>query len=237
MIEGAGIGLRHPHLQPVLDEQPKIGWFEVHSENFFYDSLAADQLQQITQSYSISLHGVGLSLGSADSLNQQHLQQLRASIDRFQPDLVSEHLAWSSINGDYLHDLLPMPYTKESLHHFSDKVKQAQDFLGCQILIENPSSYVQFKASEIPEWDFFAALPGLSGCGLLLDVNNIYVSCMNHHYSIERYLESIDAADVGEIHLAGHTQKVLDKGTILIDDHSKPVADGVWQLYQKTLNK
>ncbi|SFV86860.1 Uncharacterized protein conserved in bacteria, NMA0228-like [hydrothermal vent metagenome] len=237
MIKGVGIGLRHPHLQQVLDERPSIGWFEIHSENFFYDNLATYQLEQIAEHYPISLHGVGLSLGSSDQLNPQHLQHLKETIERFKPDLISEHLSWSSIDGNYLNDLLPMPYTKESLQHFADKVKQVQDFLGRQILIENPSSYLQFKDSSISEWDFFAALPSLCDCALLLDVNNVYVSCMNHHYQPQDYLNAIDANDVAEIHLAGHSKKVFDQGTILIDDHSKKISKEVWALYQTTLKK
>ncbi|BAS67488.1 conserved hypothetical protein [endosymbiont of Bathymodiolus septemdierum str. Myojin knoll] len=237
VIKNVGIGLRHQHLQQVIDEQPDIDWFEVHSENFFYDNLATYQLEQIADKYPLSFHGVGLSLGSADTLNQQHLQNLKNAIERFKPDLISDHLSWSSIDGHYLNDLLPMPYSKESLQHFADKIKQTQDFLGRQILIENPSSYLQFKHSSISEWDFFAALPDLSGCALLLDVNNIYVSCVNHKYQPQDYLNAINADDVAEIHLAGHTKKVLENGTILIDDHSKKISNEVWLLYRKTLEK
>lgn len=237
MIKNVGIGLRHQHLQQVIDEQPDIDWFEVHSENFFYDNLATYQLEQIADKYPLSFHGVGLSLGSADTLNQQHLQNLKNAIERFKPDLISDHLSWSSIDGHYLNDLLPMPYSKESLQRFADKIKQTQDFLGRQILIENPSSYLQFKHSSISEWDFFAALPDLSGCALLLDVNNIYVSCVNHKYQPQDYLNAINADDVAEIHLAGHTKKVLENGTILIDDHSKKISNEVWLLYRKTLEK
>ena len=237
MIKNTGIGLRHQHLQQVIDEEPDIGWFEVHSENFFYDNFATYQLEQIADKYPLSLHGVGLSLGSVDALNQQHLQNLKNAIARFKPDLVSDHLSWSSIDNHYLNDLLPLPYTQESLNNFTDKVKQTQDFLGRQILIENPSSYLCFKASTIPEWEFFAALPSLSGCGLLLDVNNIFVSCFNHNYQAHDYLNSIDIDDVLEIHLAGYTEKILEKGKILIDDHSKRVSKEVWGLYQTVLSK
>ncbi|MBE8190561.1 MAG: DUF692 domain-containing protein [Candidatus Thioglobus sp.] len=215
-----GIGLRHQHLQEVLENQPEIGWLEVHSENFFYDNLAASQLEQIAQNYPLSLHSIGLSLGSADELNQQHLQNLKNAIERFKPDFISEHLSWSSVNGNYLNDLLPLPYTPESLSNFTDKIKQTQDFLGRQILIENPSSYLRFQQSNIPEWEFFASLPSLSGCGLLFDVNNVFVSCFNHNYQPENYLKSVDRADVKQIHLAGFTTKKLPQGVILIDDHS-----------------
>ena len=235
MIKGVGIGLRNQHLQQVLDEQPDINWFEVHSENFFYDNLATYQLEQIAEQYPLSFHSVGLSLGSADKINQQHLQNLKNALERFKPQLVSEHLSWSSIDGNYLNDLLPLPYTPASLDNFADKVKQVQDFLGRQILIENPSSYLRFKESKIPEWEFFAALPSLSGCGLLFDVNNVFVSCFNHGYQASNYLNSVDADDVLQIHLAGHSKKKLKQGTILIDDHSKQVTDEVWDLYRTSL--
>lgn len=237
MIEGTGIGLRHEHLQQVLDEHPAINWLEVHSENFFYDNLATSQLAQIAQQYPISLHSIGLSLGSADCINQQHLQNLKNAIKRFKPDLVSDHLSWSSIDGRYLNDLLPMPYTQDALNNFTDKVKQTQDFLGRQILIENPSSYLRFKESSIPEWEFFAMLPSLCGCGLLFDVNNVFVSCFNHGYQPSDYLNSVDADDVLQIHLAGHSKKILPQGVILLDDHSKQVTDEVWDLYKTTLAK
>lgn len=234
-IKDSGIGLRHPHLQRIIDERPAINWLEVHSENFFYDNLASAQLEQIAQHYPLSFHSIGLSLGSADNINQQHLQSLKKAVERFKPDLVSDHLSWSSIDNNYINDLLPVPYTHESLMNFTDKVKQVQDVLGRQILIENPSSYLRFKESDITEWDFFAALPSLCGCGLLLDVNNVFVSCFNHNYQVNNYLNSIDADDVMEIHLSGHTKKQLPQGVILIDDHGSKVIKPVWDLYQTTL--
>jgi uncharacterized protein (UPF0276 family) len=237
VIKNTGIGLRHQHLQQVIDEEPDVDWFEVHSENFFYDNFATYQLEQIADKYPLSLHGIGLSLGSVDALNQQHLQNLKNAIARFKPDLVSDHLSWSNVDNHYLNGLLPLPYTQGALNNFIDKVKQTQDFLGRKILIENPSSYLCFKESTIPEWEFFAALPSLSGCGLLLDVNNVFVSCFNHNYQANDYLNSIDIDDVLEIHLAGYTEKILEKGKILIDDHSKRVSNEVWDLYQTTLSK
>lgn len=237
MIKNTGIGLRHQHLQQVIDEEPDVDWFEVHSENFFYDNFATYQLEQIADKYPLSLHGIGLSLGSVDALNQQHLQNLKNAIARFKPDLVSDHLSWSNVDNHCLNGLLPLPYTQGALNNFIDKVKQTQDFLGRKILIENPSSYLCFKESTIPEWEFFAALPSLSGCGLLLDVNNVFVSCFNHNYQANDYLNSIDIDDVLEIHLAGYTEKILEKGKILIDDHSKRVSNKVWDLYQTTLSK
>jgi uncharacterized protein (UPF0276 family) len=237
IIQHSGIGLRHQHLQQVLDEKPAINWLEVHSENFFNASLASEQLEEIRKIYPLSLHGVGLSLGSNDPLNQAYLRQLKTAIEKFKPALISDHLSWSSIDGNYFNDLLPMPYTSKTLNHFADKVAAAQDFLGRQILIENPSSYVQFKASNLNEWDFFATLPEKTGCGLLLDVNNIFVSCFNHHFDAQNYLNAVNLDDVQEIHLAGHTTKILEKGTILIDDHASEVSLEVWDLYQKTVQK
>jgi len=232
-----GISLKNQHLEQVILEKPKVDFFEVHSENFFYDYIATHQLEKIAENYPISMHGVGLSIGSSDKLNKQHLQNLKNAVDKFKPSLISEHLSWSSINGNYINDLLPLSYTKESLKKFTDKVKQVQDFLGTQILIENPSSYLQFEDSTISEWDFFANLPSICECGLLLDVNNVFVSCFNHGYNATKYINAIDKNDIFEIHLAGHTKKQLKKGVILIDDHGSKVCDEVWDLYKKTIAK
>ncbi len=237
MLNNAGIGLRYQHLSQVLEQQPDVAWLEVHSENFFYDNVATLQLEEISENYPISLHTIGLSLGSHDKLDQKHLQNLVAAVARFKPDLISDHLSWSNVNGNSLNDLLPVPYTQESLNNFADKVKQVQDALGRQILIENPSSYLQFKDSNISEWEFFASLPQLCGCGLLLDVNNIFVSCFNHNYQPQDYLNAIDKDDVFEIHLAGHSKKILQQGDLLIDDHSERVSREVWDLYQTTLEQ
>jgi uncharacterized protein (UPF0276 family) len=233
-----GIGLRQLHYQQILDEQPKIDWLEFHAENFFSeDALAIKQLEKIRENYPLSMHGVGLSLGSADELNQKHLQKLKTTLTRFEPQLVSEHLSWSSINGNYFNDLLPLPYTQESLDNFVLKVKQTQDYLGQQILIENPSSYIQFAQSDMNEWDFYGQLPKLTGCGLLLDVNNVFVSAFNHKFDIDTYLNAIKAEDIQEIHLAGFAINSYDEGDIYIDDHGSKVKDEVWALYQKVVDK
>ena len=232
----SGIGLRHPHYQQVLDDKPTINWLEVHSENFFdLDSIASKQLLDIAQYYPLSFHGVGLSLGSADCLSSKHLSLLKQVIDIYQPILVSEHLSWSAIDTIHFNDLLPVPYTQESLNNFCDKVKQTQDFLNRQILIENPSSYIEFKQSDIPEWEFYAQLPSLTGCGLLFDVNNIVVNGFNHQFDPKQYLSAVNEQDIKEIHLAGAKMNQYQGKQIMIDHHGSIVSETVWQLYQETL--
>ncbi|UTV27670.1 MNIO family bufferin maturase [Photobacterium atrarenae] len=231
-----GIGLRSPHLTQILDQQPAIGWLEIHSENYFNPTSAArQQLRQIAENYPISCHGIGLSLGSADPLDRRHLSQLKQLVDELNPMAVSDHLSWSSINGQFFNDLLPLPYTEQALHHFCDKVGQVQDILGRQILIENPSSYLRFTHAEMPEWEFLHQVQQRTDCGLLLDLNNIYVSGFNHGFDCHTYLAALDASAVKEIHLAGFTVKQLEAGEIWIDTHSKPVSEPVWQLYRDWL--
>ena len=228
----AGIGLRAPHQHEVLDALPAVGWLEVHSENYFADggpALAA--LERTRAHYPLSLHGVGLSLGSTDPLALDHLRKLKALVSRFEPGLVSEHLSWSSVGGRYLNDLLPLPYTDEALRHICERVTQVQEFLQRRILVENISSYYQFEHSTIPEWQFVAEVAQRTGCGILLDVNNIYVSATNHRFDPRQYLHAIPAAAVGEIHLAGHE----NNGECLIDSHSRPVCDAVWALYRQAV--
>ena len=237
-----GVGLRHPHIAYVCENTPQVPWFEVHSENFFpeNDRLEETQtilkLQRIAQNYPLSFHGVGLSIGSAQPLEREHLCKLKETVDFFRPRAVSEHLSWSSFRGRHFNDLLPLPYTDESFRLFCDKTKEIQDFLGRRILIENPSTYIAFKESTIREWDFYAGLPSKCGCGLLLDLNNIVVNAHNHRFSPSKYLESVDPSDVEEIHLAGHCRKPISKGNIiLIDDHGSRVTDDVLALYEQFL--
>jgi uncharacterized protein len=227
----AGIGLRAQHYRELLDTLPGIGWLEGHSENYFgAGGPPLYFLEQLRSRYLLSLHGVGLSLGSADPLDFDHLGKLKSLIERFEPAMVSEHLVWSSIAGRYLNDLLPLPYTEEALRHVCDRIAMIQEFLGRQILIENISSYLQFKASDIPEWEFLAAVYRRSGCAILLDVNNIYVNSVNHGFDPLDYLRAIPAEAVQEIHLAGFEHY----DDILIDTHGKPVYPEVWDLYRKT---
>jgi len=228
----AGIGLRSAHHAEFLDRRPPIPWVEVHSENFFADG--GRQLQvfdAVRRDYGLSLHGVGLSLGGPDPLDPEHLRRLKRLVHRAEPALVSEHVCWSSADGIYLNDLLPLPYTEAALRHTAARVAAVQDHLGRQILVENVSSYLQFEGAEMTEWDFLVQLARRAGCRILLDVNNIYVSAVNHGFTAGDYLRAIPAELVGEIHLAGHT--VADD--ILIDTHSAPVADAVWALYREAL--
>lgn len=231
-----GVGLRSPHIAEILTQKPSIGWLEIHSENYFnVSSLARQQLRQIRNDYPLSCHGVGASLGSVDPLDLDHLQKLKQLIDETEPFLISEHLSWSSINGEYFNDLLPLPYTEEALNNFCQKVEQVQTYLKRPILIENPSSYLQFTHSTMPEWEFLTAVQQRTDCGLLLDLNNIYVSSFNHHFDCQNYLNAIDPTTVKEVHLAGFTSKQLPQGEIWIDTHSKPVSQAVWALYQQWL--
>lgn len=234
----AGIGLRAEHYREVVETPPPVGWLEVHSENYFGDGGAPlEYLEKARRHYPVSLHGVGLSLGSSDELNRRHLEKLRALIGRIEPGLVSDHLSWSSVDGIYLNDLLPLPYTEEALRHVARRVEQAQDFLGRQLLIENPSSYLRYRHSTIPEWEFISEVARISGCGILLDVNNIYVSAVNHGFDAMEYLRAVPAGMVREIHLAGYTVKSYPEGQILIDTHNARVADAVWALYRAAIER
>jgi uncharacterized protein len=228
----AGIGLRSPHYRALLDTLPPLAFLEVHSENFFGEGGQPHWfLEKLRQHYPLSLHGVGLSLGTTDELSQTHLGKLKKLIDRYQPSLVSEHLCWGAVGGRHTNDLLPLPYTEEALDLMCRHVDQAQDFLKRQILVENVSSYLQFTQSTIPEWEFVAQVAARTGCGLLLDVNNIYVNAINHQFSAADYLRVIPADAVQEIHLAGFD----DNGQCLIDTHGKKVSDDVWQLYAEAI--
>jgi len=234
----AGIGLRPGHYRELLQSLPKLGWLEVHSENYFGDGGAPlHYLEKARSHYPVSLHGVGLSLGSTDGLNMDHLKRLKQLVDRFDPLFVSDHLCWSSVDGIYMNDLLPLPYTEEALSHFSERVRQVQDYLGRQLLVENPSSYLQYKHSTIGEAEFLVEVVERSGCGLLLDVNNVYVSAMNHGFDAQDYIDLVPADAVREYHLAGHTARELPQGTVYIDTHDAPVAEPVWSLFDYTLQR
>lgn len=233
-----GIGLRAPHYREVLAQRPAVGFLEVHSENYFGAGGAPlHYLEALRAHYPVSLHGVGLSIGSTDPLNRDHLRQLQRLIQRFEPALVSEHLSWGSVDGVYLNDLLPLPYTDEALAHFSSRVGEVQDILGRELLIENPSSYLQYHDSGIPEWEFLAEVARRGGCGLLLDVNNVYVSSVNHGFDARAYIDALPAAAIREIHLAGYSVNRYPDGEMLIDSHSAPVWEPVWELYGYTMRK
>jgi len=234
----AGIGLRARHHREILQRRPPLGWLEAHSENYFAQGgPQRDILLQIREHYALSLHGVGLSIGSTDPLDRTHLCELARLIRDFDPMLVSEHLSWSSAGGRFLNDLLPLPYTEEALTHLVARVREVQETLTRQILIENVSSYLQFNASTLTEWDFIAALAQESGCGVLLDVNNIYVSAMNHGFDPHTYLNAIPRDSVQEIHLAGHTLNRVGSREIRIDTHGSQVSEPVWALYRTALRR
>jgi uncharacterized protein (UPF0276 family) len=230
-----GIGLRAPHFAEISAERPAIGWLEIHPENYMANGPARVRLLALRRDYPLSLHGVGLSLGSAEGVDPAHLDALRALIAASEPFLVSEHLAWSTVDGAYLNDLLPLPYTEEALDIVCRNVETTQEALGRRILVENPSAYLRFRHSAIPEPVFLAELARRTGCGILCDVNNIFVSCSNFAEDAAAYLEALPAAAVGEIHLAGHFRGERQGRPLLIDDHGAPVADEVWALYRRAL--
>lgn len=228
----AGIGLRAAHYRSFLDGRPPIGWLEVHSENYFgaggYD---LHVLEHVRREYPLSLHGVGLSLGSADGLREQHLAKLQRLVERVDPTLVSEHLCWGALGRRHFNDLLPLPYTGEALTLMIERVDRVQTALGRSILVENVSSYLQYRDSTLPELEFAAELARRSGCGILLDINNLYVNSVNHEFDPYAALAALSVQSVKEIHLAGHTRAEL----CLIDDHGSRVTDAVWSLYQAAL--
>jgi uncharacterized protein len=234
----AGIGLRFQHHQAVLDTRPDVAWMEVHTENYMGGGSAIRCLEAVRQQIPISLHGVGLSLGSAEGLDQAHLDRIGQVVERIEPDLMSEHIAWSVSGGSYLADLLPLPMTEEALAVVCRHVDQVQSTLRRRILVENPSTYMQFRHSIIPEWEFMAAVTARTGCGILCDVNNIYVSAKNHGWDPSVYLAALPPNAIGEIHLAGHSVRQLaDGATLRIDDHSSRVIGEVWSLYEIALRQ
>ena len=234
----AGIGLRFRHHSEVLATRPDVAWFEVHTENYMGGGMTPDYLDAIRRDYPISLHGVGLSLGSAEGLDAAHLARVRAVIERVEPGLVSEHLSWSVVGGTYLADLLPLPMTEEALAIFCRNVDHAQNYLKRRMLIENPSTYLGFAHSTMPEWEFLAQIAQRTGCGILCDVNNIFVSACNHGWDALDYLAALPPAAVGEIHLAGHSVRDLGGGrTLRVDDHGSRVAPQVWRLFLAALER
>lgn len=232
----AGIGLRFQHHQAVLDVRPDVAWMEVHTENYMGGGTSLRCLDAIRRDVPISLHGVGLSLGSAEGLDPAHLIRIKAVTERIEPGLMSEHIAWSVVDGSYLADLLPLPMTEEALDVVCRHVDQMQSFLNRRVLVENPSTYITFRHSTIPEWEFMAAVAARTGCGILCDVNNVYVSAQNHGWDASTYLAGLPPAAIGEIHLAGHAVRELDDGsTLRIDDHGSSVIPEVWTLYRDAL--
>lgn len=234
----AGIGLRGDHYAVIDAEHPDVAFLEVHTENYFgAGGVPHHYLSKLRDHYPVSFHGVGLSIGSVDPLEDKHLKRISQLVDRYEPGLVSEHLSWGSVNGVYANDLLPYPYTQESLTHFANRVETVQETLQRQILIENLSTYVGFSSQDFSEPEFLNELCKRSGCGLLLDVNNVYVCATNHDTDAFEYLEEIDLSLVGEIHLAGHTVKRFDDGEFLIDTHNALVCAEVWELFSHTVER
>ncbi|MES2961204.1 MAG: DUF692 domain-containing protein [Pseudomonadota bacterium] len=243
----AGIGLRSPHISHILKNSKKIskkiGWFEVHSENYYaLESGGFQKLLEIRKDFPISLHSVGNSLGSAEKLDLSHLQKLKNLVEKIEPFLISDHISWGRINENHLNDLLPLPYSKAALKAISDNISLMQDFLKREILIENPSAYLAFKEQEMDEAEFINAVTKKTGCGLLLDVNNIFVSSQNcAQFDPETYLKKLDKKIVKEIHLAGHSQSKISDGKknkkILIDTHNDLVCDEVWEIYKMAVKE
>ena len=234
-----GVGLKPKHYATILAERPPMGFFEVHAENYMGAGGPPHRyLSAIRERYPLSLHGVGLSIGAPHPLDRDHLERLKSLIVRYEPGAFSEHLAWSTHGGKFLDDLLPLPYTTETLHCVAFHIDEVQEALGCRMLLENPSTYVAFAESEWSEVDFIAELVRRTGCGLLLDVNNVYVSSTNQNWSPRHYIDRFPLAHVREIHLAGHARDVDDAGrTLLIDSHDQTVAEAVWRLYAYTIEK
>lgn len=234
----AGIGLRSVHHEAIVRLPPQVGWVEAHTENYFHaggPQVAA--LEKIRELFPLSLHGVGLALGSTDPLDREHLARVRQAVERFEPALVSEHASWGHSGGEHFNDLLPLPYTEEAAQHLAGRVRQTQDALGRQILIENLSTYFAYKDSRLAEWEFLSAVVELSGCGLLLDVNNAYVNAVNVGLDIEAFFAGLPVAAVQEIHLAGHLRKRVGDRDLLIDNHGSTICADVWRLYDQAIER
>jgi uncharacterized protein (UPF0276 family) len=228
----AGLGFKPQHFRDIATAPGAIGFLEVHAENYMGDGGAPHaMLTALRATHALSIHGVGLSIGGSGGLDRDHLARLRTLLDRYQPESFSEHLAWSSHDAAWLNDLLPLPYTDETLTTVCDHIQQVQDALGRQMLLENPATYVTFDSSTLSETDFLRAVVRRTGCGLLLDVNNVFVSATNHRFDPQSYLAAFPLEAVAEIHLAGHDTEDLPSGPLLIDSHGAPVADPVWALY------
>jgi uncharacterized protein (UPF0276 family) len=236
---GVGVGFKAEHFDPIVETRPELGFFEVHAENYMgAGGPPHRRLDAIRERYPLSLHGVGLSIGSPGPLDRAHLQRLSAVARRFEPVLVSEHLAWSTHDGAFFNDLLPLPYTSETVGQVADHIDEVQSALGRTMLLENPSTYVGFVESTMAETDFLREIARRTGCGLLLDVNNVFVSATNQGYDPHRYLADFPLQAVGEVHLAGYAEDHDDAGLpLLIDAHNSPVRDPVWSLYAAAIRR
>ncbi|MBU0781155.1 DUF692 domain-containing protein [Loktanella salsilacus] len=233
-----GIGFKRSHFDALQATPNRLGFLEVHAENYMGDGGPPHaQLMKLRADYALSIHGVGLSIGGAGPLDRDHLTRLKNLCERYQPESFSEHLAWSSHSDAFLNDLLPLPYDDETLATVCEHIDQLQSAIGRPMLLENPSTYVTFESSTLAETDFLRAIVDRTGCGLLLDVNNVFVSCTNHRADPRAYLAAFPTQAVGEIHLGGHDEEELPSGPLLIDSHGAPVADPVWTLYAETMHR
>ena|SRR3990167_6895191 len=233
-LQGIGVGLRTCHYHHILNDRPPVSWFEVLSDNYLVaGGPPLAYLEAIAAHYPVAMHGVGMSLGSTDPLNDEYLKKLKRLADRIKPALISDHLCWTSVKGHYFHDLLPLPFTEEAIKHVAARIRQVQAFLDSRILIENVSSYLEYHVNAMPEWEFLNAVAKEANCWILLDVNNVYVSASNHHYDPVDYIRNVDANRVKQYHLAGFT----NKGKYLFDTHSEAVHEPVWLLYQETIER
>lgn len=231
---GFGLGLRPEYYPHILSTKPAVDWFEIISENYMVGGgRPLHYLDRMRRDYPLVMHGVSLSIGSYDPVDLNYLKQLKSLKQRVEPEWISDHLCWTGVDGVNLHDLMPLPYTEEAIHHVVQRIKQVQDYLGCQILLENVSSYVSYKQSEMPEWEFINAILQQADCFLLLDVNNLFVSAFNHGLDPHSYLNSLPLDRVKQIHLAGYT----NNQDYLIDTHDQPVSAPVWELYEQTLKR
>lgn len=226
---GFGLGLRTEHYNAILDAKPNIDWFEALSENYMIPGgKPLNYLDRIRENYPVVMHGVSLSIGSTAEVDKNYLRDLKKLADRIEPAWISDHLCWTGVHGQNMHDLLPLPYTEETVKHVAERVKIVQDYLGRQILLENVSSYASYIDSNMTEWEFISQIAELADCRLLLDVNNIYVSSYNHHFDAKAFIDGVPAMRIQQIHLAGHN----NHGDYIIDTHDAPVIDPVWQLYE-----
>lgn len=231
---GFGLGLRTDHYEQVLEDRPAVDWFEIISENYLVSGgKPLYYLDQIRELYPMVMHGVSMSIGSTAPLNTDYLDELKKLIARVNPQWVSDHLCWTGVHGRNLHDLMPLPYTEETIRHVAGRVAQVQDYLGRQILLENVSSYVTFQASEMTEWEFLHEIAERADCLLLLDINNIYVSSHNHDFDPLAYLDGVPGERIRQFHLAGHSYQ----NQLIIDTHDQPVCDPVWQLYRQAVER
>ncbi len=231
---GIGVGLRRVHYGWVLENRPRIDWFEIISENFMAPGgRPLEVLEAVRENYPIAMHGVSMSIGSTDPLRREYLARLKETARRFEPAWISDHLCWTGVGGRNLHDLLPLPYTEEAVRHVARRVREVQDFLERPILLENVSSYMAYRISRMSEWEFLAAVAEEADCGILLDINNIFVSAFNHGFDAHAYIDGVPLGRVMQFHLAGHSEH----GAYLLDTHDHPVRDEVWALYEYALRR